>query len=161
MHPSVLIDRKVELYTSSPFWNFHHGGEIVLHENVMLGKGMIIHCYGGRVEVGDNSIFGPNVTIYGHGNVTIGKNCLIAMETKIIAANHDVPPSNVNINQRYDVREPIVIGDDVWLGAAVIVLAGTSIGNGCVVGAGSVVTKNLEPYSIAVGNPAKVIRTRL
>jgi acetyltransferase-like isoleucine patch superfamily enzyme len=161
MHPSVRIDRMVELYTSSPFWDFHYGGEIVLHAGVMLGKGMIVHCYGGRVEVGENSIFGPGVTIYGHGNVTIGRDCLIAMETKIISANHDIPPRSVRINERHDIRKPITIGDDVWLGASVVILAGVTVGDGCVVGAGSVVTGDLEPYSIAVGNPARVIRKRV
>ena len=63
IHPSVRIDRKAELYTSSPFWDFHKGGRIVLCENVMLGKGFTVHCYGGVVQIGGNTIFGPNVTI--------------------------------------------------------------------------------------------------
>lgn len=160
MHPSVRIDRKIELYTNSPLWDFEQDGQIILHPNVILGKGVIIHGYGGRVEIGDNSIVGPNVIIYGHGDVTIGRDCLIAMETKIISANHDIPSRSDKINKFLDIREPVTIGNDVWLGANVIVLAGVTIADGCVVGAGSVVTRNLEAYSIAVGNPARVIRKR-
>jgi acetyltransferase-like isoleucine patch superfamily enzyme len=160
IHPTVKIDRRVEMYTGSPFWD-NLNGRIVLAENVMLGKGFTIHCYGGIVNIGLNTIFGPNVVIYGHGNVTVGKNCLIAMECKIIASNHQIPSASINIIDVPDINKPVVIGNDVWLGANVIVLAGITIGDGCVVGAGSVVTKNLEPYSIAVGNPAKIIRKRI
>jgi acetyltransferase-like isoleucine patch superfamily enzyme len=98
--------------------------------------------------------------IYGHGDVTIGDDCLIAMGSKIISANHFVPDKNILIRNCPDIKKRIIIGNDVWLGADVKVLAGVSIGNGCVVGAGSVVTKSLEPYSIAIGVPARVITNR-
>jgi acetyltransferase-like isoleucine patch superfamily enzyme len=82
------------------------------------------------------------------------------MHCRIISANHAMPAPGTIIRSVADVPAPIVIGQDVWLGAGVAVMAGVIIGDGCIVGAGVVVADELPPYSIAVGTPAKVIRQR-
>ncbi|MDH3026960.1 DapH/DapD/GlmU-related protein [Gordonia alkanivorans] len=64
------------------------------------------------------------------------------------------------IEQGYSARKPVVIGDDVWIGARVIILPGVTVGRGCVIGAGSVVAKDIPEYTIAAGNPCRVIRNR-
>ena len=64
------------------------------------------------------------------------------------------------LKKQYGDDPPVLIGSDVWIGANVIILSGAKIGDGAVIGAGSVVTKDIDPYSVAVGNPAKVIKNR-
>lgn len=109
--------------------------------------------------------------------VVIGAYCSIAPGVKLLA-NVDHPthrPSTFPFKSRFGIaassnedafnrdavtRGPIRIGSDVWLGQAAIVLSGVTIGDGCVVGAGSVVSRDLPPYSVAVGNPCRVVRTR-
>ncbi len=135
-------------------------GIIILSKYCQLSKGVVIRAYGGKVELKENVFVGENVIIYGHGNVEIGANSLIAMHTCILSSNHTIPSRNEKIRDKPDILLPTKIGCDVWLGAGVIVLGGVIIGDGCVVGAGAVVTKDLPSYSIAVGNPAKVIRSR-
>ena len=80
---------------------------------------------------------------------------------KMYVQNHNFSRTDIPMNQQGNspVR-PIVIGDDVWIGANVIILPGVSIGTGCVIGAGSVVTKSLPEYSVVAGNPAKIIKNR-
>jgi acetyltransferase-like isoleucine patch superfamily enzyme len=141
-------------FTSKP-------GKIVLQSGTKLSKGCVLDCFGGEITIGSNVFLGPYCVLYGHGNIRIGNDCLIAMGCKIIAGNHTIPAPDALIRLQRDVAEPIVIGNDVWLGADVKVLAGVTIGDGCIVGAGSVVTSDLPAYSIAIGAPAKVIRQRL
>jgi acetyltransferase-like isoleucine patch superfamily enzyme len=136
-------------------------GRIVLQEGTKLSKGCVLDCFGGEITIGSNVFFGPYCVLYGHGNIRIGNDCLIAMGCKIIAGNHSIPAPGALIRLQPDVAEAIDIGNDVWLGADVKVLAGVTIGDGCIVGAGSVVTSDLPPYTIAIGSPAKVIRQRI
>jgi acetyltransferase-like isoleucine patch superfamily enzyme len=149
----------VTIHLQSPFFPTAIGS-CYLGNAIKLSKGVTIDCYGGKVQIGDNVFIGPFTVIYGHGNVTIGDNVLIAPGCKIIASNHSVPDKTKLINQQPDNKQPITIGNDVWLGADVKVLAGVNIGDGCVIGAGSLVNTSIPPYSYAVGVPAKVIKTR-
>ncbi|MGH1440402.1 MAG: DapH/DapD/GlmU-related protein [Cellvibrionaceae bacterium] len=109
-------------------------------------------------------------------NSTIGKFCSIAAHTRINPGNHPLErvalhhftyrASRYGLGQdeaeffQWRADQPVVIGHDVWLGHAAVVLAGVTIGNGAAIGAGAIVTKDVEPYSIMVGNPAKPLRRR-
>ena len=135
-------------------------GRLILDDRCRLDRGVIIHPYGGQVTLGIDVYIGAHTVIYGHGGVTIGKDTLISMHCRIVSANHAIPVSGTIIRSVADMPAPIVIGQDVWLGAGVTVLAGVTIGNGSVVGAGAVVTHDLPAGSIAVGVPARVIRQR-
>ncbi|WP_352929524.1 acyltransferase [Mesorhizobium sp. M1088] len=93
--------------------------------------------------------------------LTIGRNCLIAPRVSIFASNHQYRDRNVDIrNQGTFSKGGIKIADDVWIGTGAIILDGVQIGEGCVVGAGSVVTKSLPDYAIVAGNPATIIARR-
>ena len=111
------------------------------------------------------SFIGDNVTIgtsnSGLSPISIGDNSMIAQNCIIIGGNHNFSRTDVPINQQGEGKQgPIIIGSDVWLGARCTVLTGVKIGNGAVIGSCAVVTKDLPPFSISVGNPAKIIGYR-
>ena len=132
--------------------------------NVSIGSGTKI--YPSRyIEFGDNVSVSRNCSITSSkisgSSILIGSDVMIAEGVKIIGGNHAFDKKDVPmIYQGEGVQSPIHIKDDVWLGANVIVLSGVTIGRGCIIGAGSVVTKSIPDYSIAAGNPAKIIKSR-
>ncbi len=152
-----LLERGISLQCG-----VHEGkkGTIDLGSHLQLATGVVLNAWGGKITVGDHVFIGPHSVLYGHGSVTIGNDCLIAEHCSILSANHTIPSKERKIRWEPDVRAHTVIGNDVWLGAGVRVLAGVTIGDGAVVGAGAVVTTDIPAYSVAVGVPAKVIRTR-
>lgn len=96
--------------------------------------------------------------MWGQGGITIGANVAIAAHCCITSLNHDYRYNL--ISQGPIIKKSVVIEDDVWLGYGVIVLPGVTIGKGSVIGAGAVVAHDIPPYSIAVENPARVIKKR-
>ncbi len=111
-----------------------------------------------KVDIGDNSGIGLNARL---GSVRIGSNVMMGPDVLILSRNHNY--SRVNIPLKYQgnaEEQPVTIEDDVWIGARVIILPGVHINKGVIIGAGSVVTKNIPKYSIAVGNPARIMRMR-
>jgi len=137
-----------------------HLGRIVLGENCQLGRGAVLHPYGGSIVLSHRVFIGPYAVLYGHGGIEIGANTLVSMHCRILSSNHTVPPAGTDIRSQPDLLLPTKIGRDAWLGAGVTILGGVTIGDGCVVGAGAVVTRDLPPQTIAVGVPATVIRSR-
>lgn len=135
-------------------------GEIEIGARSRFERGVILHPYGGKIVVGDDVFLGPGVVVYGHGGVEIGNDCLIAMHCRILSSEHALPPLDRRVRDEPDILKPTRIGRDVWLGAGVTVLGGATLGDGCVVGAGSVVTGNIPAGAIAVGVPARVIGNR-
>ena len=131
-------------------------GSIQLGPRAMISHGVVIESWGGDVRIGHNVFLGPHAVIYGHGGVEIGDECLIAMHCTIVSSNHTVPDFGRTIQYEPDELRPTRLGRDVWLGAGAIVLGGVAIGDGCVVGAGAVVTKDLPPGAIAMGSPAVI-----
>lgn len=125
-----------------------------------FGPGVVLHAYGGSIALADRVFIGPYGVIYGHGGVVIGEQTLISMHCRILSSNHAIPPLGTDIRSQPDVLRPTRIGRDVWLGAGVTVLGSVTIGDGCIVGAGAVVTKDLPAGSIAVGIPARVTGQR-
>jgi acetyltransferase-like isoleucine patch superfamily enzyme len=114
-----------------------------------------------HLTVGKNSFWHRGCFIDALGGVSIGSNVIIGPYTVIHSANHRFNRLDKPIMKQGHNLGKVVIGDDCWIGAHVTVLPGVHIGKGCVVGAGSVVTKSLPDYSVAVGNPAQIIKNRL
>lgn len=112
-----------------------------------------------KVDVGSDVYIGRRVHIYGGGGVKIGNGVLIANDTSILSRNHEIKPDLFIHKQGYIYKE-VIIGDDVWIGTKVVVLPGVRLGNGCIVAAGAVVTKSVDPNCIVAGVPAKVIGNR-
>ena len=112
--------------------------------------------YGYNIEIGENFFSNVNMVILDGAKVRFGDNVFVAPNCGFYTAGHplDVCQRNRGLEYAY----PITVGNDVWIGANVCVLPGVTIGDGCVIGAGSVVTKDIPPHSLAVGNPCRVIR---
>lgn len=115
--------------------------------------------FGSKVSIGDNSGIGVNCEL--HGEVNIGNNVLMAPECIFYTVNHEFSKVDVPIGTQGDSNmEPINVGNDVWFGRRVMVMPGVSIGDHSIVAAGSVVTRDVPPYSIVGGAPARVIKKR-
>lgn len=112
--------------------------------------------YGFNIEVGRNFFANYNCTILDVAKVRIGDNCQIAPNVAIYTAGHPIHPATRNTLYEYGIE--INIGDNVWIGGNTVICPGVRIGNNVVIGAGSVVTKDIPDWCIAGGNPCKVIR---
>jgi acetyltransferase-like isoleucine patch superfamily enzyme len=108
-----------------------------------------------KLSIGQNSAIGFKVILDARGGLTIGDNCNIASESAIWTASHDVQSSDFAY-----IASPVVIGDYAWISFRAIVLPGVTIGKGAVVAAGAVVTKDVAPYTIVAGVPAKAVGIR-
>ncbi|MCI6958148.1 MAG: sugar O-acetyltransferase [Candidatus Faecousia sp.] len=112
--------------------------------------------YGTHIKVGKHFFANYNCTFLDVAPITFGDNCLLGPNVSIYTAGHPVHPDSRR--SRYEYGIAVTIGNDVWLGGSTVVCPGVTIGDGCVIGAGSVVTRDIPPYSIAAGNPCRVIR---
>lgn len=111
--------------------------------------------YGYNIFSGENVYFNVNCVVLDSAKVTVGNNVFFGPGVQIYTATH---PTNFVERLKIEFAKPISIGNDCWIGGNATILPGISIGNGCTIGAGSVVTKNIPDNSLAVGNPAKVVR---
>ena len=136
--------------------------DIVPFNGFSLGKSSVIEDYSiinnavGEITIGNHTRIGLGNTII--GPVTIGSNVILAQNVVISALNHNFEDVLTTINQQGVKTDQIIIEDNVWIGANSSILAGVHIGEHVVVGAGSVVTKNIPPYCVAVGNPARILK---
>jgi len=112
--------------------------------------------YGFNITLGENVFFNFNCVILDCAPVTIGSNVLFGPAVQIYTASH--PMSAAERRASLEFARPITIGDDCWIGGGALILPGATIGARTVVGAGSVVTRDLPPDTFAAGNPARVIR---
>lgn len=110
-----------------------------------------------NVKIGTNVFFNRNVFITARASVSIGNYTLIGPNVVINSGNHNYKNMSENITKQGHSTAPIIIEDDVWIGANCTILKGVHIGKGAVIGAGCIVTKDVAPYSVVVGNPLRVI----
>lgn len=133
-------------------------GKLILKKcgkKVNIEKGSI---FSSNCELGDYSGFGINSRIYG---AIVGKHVMMGPNCFIFSYNHRFERTDITMDQQGATDEKmVVIEDDVWIGANVIILPGVTIGTGSVIGAGTVVTKNVPPYAVFCGNPGVVKKYR-
>ena len=121
----------------------------------------IVWLNGDGIELGDRVGFNYGCWVNGYGGLTIGDGTSFGPYSMVHTANHGMDDSDRPVTEQGWIEtRPVEIGRNCWIAMGVKILPGVQIGDGCVIGAGSVVPRDIEPYSIAVGNPAKVIRRR-
>lgn len=124
--------------------------------NINIERGAI---FSKNLEIGDNSNLGINSLV--SGKVIIGDNVLMGPEVYIYTRNHNFSDLNIPIkDQGYEEEKKVIIKNNVWIGSRVTILPGVTIGEGSIIGASAVVTKDIEAFSIVGGNPAKILKYR-
>ncbi len=136
------------------------GSQWHLGSDNVIERGVDIDLSGGKLIMGSHNYFNQNVKIASLGEVKIGNDCLLADSVQIYDHSHRFDDNQKLIREQGHEVKPVAIGDNVWIGARSIILSGVHIGSNSVIGAGSVVTKDIPANAIAAGVPAKVIRMR-
>lgn len=156
----IEIGNKVTIHRDVRIRSFGRSSRVAIADCVELDRGVDIKIHhDGEIEIGDRTYIGPYTCLSGN-YIKIGKDCLIASHSGIYANNHGFGDPTLKIREQDSTYKGIVIEDDCWLGSGVKILDGVTIGQGSAIGAGAVVTKDIAPYSVAVGVPAKVISRR-
>lgn len=114
----------------------------------------------GVVKLGNSTSIGQNTVLVARERIEIGSNVMVAGNCYLLDVDHEYDAIDVPVPQQGLRVSPIKIGDDVWVGAHTIILRGVTIGEGAIIGANSVVSKDIPPYAVAVGNPARVVKYR-
>ena len=127
-----------------------------------IGKSFLIEqpfmCdYGYNIEIGENFCSNHNLLILDSAKVKIGDNVLVGPNCSFYTSNHPINYKERELGK--ESAKPITLGNNVWIGGNVVLLAGVTIGDNSVIGAGSIVSKDIPANSVAVGNPCKVIKT--
>ena len=137
------------------------GNGIRIGSGTFLGKDTILSMADGTIDIDEDCNIGSNCRLGTIGELRLGKKVLVAAYTYIVGATHESDRVDIPIMDQPNTNAgPIDIGDGAWLGSHVTVLDGQSVGEGTIVGAHAVVTKNLPAWSVAVGIPAKVVKER-
>lgn len=139
---------------------------VIIGSNVRLGRDCRLSCYrssdypnGGTIHIGDNCYIGDHFSALSGSEIVIENDVLIASYVSVIAENHGMDASS---STKYGLQpldgKPVIIKKGAWIGEKVIILQGVTIGEKSIIGSGSVVTKTVPDYCMAVGNPAKIIK---
>lgn len=153
-------------------WSPRPGGRLARRLRGLLAQSMLDECgedvnvehgawfgSGKGIRLGDRSDLGMDVLVI--GPVHVGKDVMMGPRCVLLASAHETRRVDVPMNQQgFREDRPIVVEDDVWIGAGCIVLPGRRIGTGSIVGAGSVVVTDVPPYTVVAGNPARVVKHR-
>ncbi|RFN52741.1 acetyltransferase [Fusarium flagelliforme] len=131
--------------------------DVVLHEYPWVEAPIKID-YGTNVKVGSNVFINYGCTILDTCTVTIGSRTLIGPHVSFFSGTHPLDPQVRNGTNGPELGGPITVGEDCWIAGNVTILPGITIGDGSTVGAGSVVTKDVPPYHVVAGNPARILR---
>ena len=153
----VEIGKRVEIRNFSK--NKNKGFKITLagdnkirHDVILQGKG--------KLYIGKNSRIGSFSIIGCNERITIGENCLISQSVSIRDADHSFNDTEIPMVDQGIVTSPIIIKDDVWIGYGAVIIKGVTLGEGSIIAANAVVTKDVESYSIVAGVPAVQIKRR-
>lgn len=143
----------------APWWSPDQRGRILRRLGIDIGRGTLVQpCFMGsrRIRIGEWSYVGPGCRLDAREQITIGDRVALADEVMLVTSGHDHSDPALRAGARRDA--PVSIGDGVWLGARVVVLPGVSVGDGCVVAAGAVVSRSCDPHGLYAGVPARRVR---
>lgn len=150
----VFLGKNVELRARPGY------GRIILGPWVHIGDHNCIRCHEGTLRIGPKAVLGKDNVLNCYLDIELGESTLISDWVYVADFNHVHTDIHMPIKDQGIVKAPVRIGPDCWIGAKASVLSGTTVGRGCVVGAHSVVNKDVPDYSVVVGVPARVVRDR-
>lgn len=156
----VTLHRNVEINALSK-------NGVKLGRNASIGAYSIIKCTGTLkkigvgIEIGDNFGCGEYSFFGAAGGIKIGNNVIMGQNVRFHSENHVFSRCDIPIREQGVSNKGIVVNDDCWVGSGVVFLDGVEVGKGCVVGANTLVNKDIPEYSIAVGNPVRIIKNRI
>lgn len=146
----------------SPTTKIIHNGGITLYDNIKIRGGCRLYATNkGQIKIGENSEIGENSTISSHNMINIGEGVLTGPHVFISDHNHAYENPNAHIytqGVKWEENDRVEIGDGSWLGTNTVITGNIKIGKQCVIGANSVVCKDIPDYCVAVGIPAKIIK---
>lgn len=133
---------------------------VMVNKNTSIGFGVRIKTgFNGKIKIGSDVLIDDYSFVSSHRLISIGSGTMISANCYIVDFNHKYPLSKNDISKSEGyLSKPVKIGSHVWIGTHVIILPGVEIGDGAVIGAGSIVVEDVAPFTIAVGNPARVIK---
>jgi Acetyltransferase (isoleucine patch superfamily) len=140
---------------------------IILGDHVSIARNSILFCTGiiaqkgTGITIGDRTGISARAYFAGQGGITIGNDVIMGPNVQVFSENHAFADPTLTIKEQGVIKDPVVIGNNCWIGGGATILAGVHIGDGCVIAAGSVVTKSVAANSIVAGVPAKVIKSRV
>lgn len=154
----------VRVGSQAELWAFAEastgGAAIVLGEDADIRSFALLHTYGGSIRIGRRSCVNHFCFVNGAGGVELGDDVMLGTHTVILSSEHSIDDVTVPMGRQPSQTRPVVIEDDVYLGAHVTILAGVRIGTGAVIAAGAVVNRDVPAYAVVGGVPARQIRSR-
>lgn len=159
VEPGVRLGRGVDIGSRAEL-RITSGGTITIEDGVAIERDVLVHAEAGHVRIGANGFIGRGAQIVAFESVAIGADALIAAGVVVRDGDHRFADPSRPIREQGHEVAPIEIGADVWLGAHVVITAGSTIGDGSVVAANAVVRGDIPPGSIAGGIPARVLKER-
>lgn len=136
------------------------GNNVSIHRNTIIDCTGVIRELGEGLEIENNVGIAQNCFIQVRGRVKIGSNIMFAPNVSIFSENHNTTDTERLMIEQGTNRKGVVIGDDVWVGTRAVILDGVTVGKGSIIAAGSIVNRDVEPYSIVGGIPARVLKVR-
>lgn len=141
------------------------GGGITIYENAIIMDNCYINVFNyfasgtSSITIHENVVLSTGCVLHGHSGVEIGRNTIVGPQTVFVSGEHgDIAPDSNYRFAECTVNTPIYIGENVWIGSNVIILPGVTIGSHAVIGAGSIVTKDVPGFTVYAGNPARMLR---
>jgi acetyltransferase-like isoleucine patch superfamily enzyme len=136
-------------------------GAMTIGDDVRILRGVTMSTSSqGKIRIGNKVHIGEGTIIFSDLSIDIGDNVIIGPQNTIVDFDHTYESAEIPINQQEIYRQEVIIEEDVWIASHCVITKGVRLGKGCVIGAGSVVNKDLPPYSVAVGVPVRVVKKR-
>lgn len=157
-HPDIHIGKNVRIWKNVSI-QVLYGGSIEIGDDTEIMDGCKIWTYGGEIKIGKNCSINPDTIIYGQSKTHIGNKVLIAGQCMIIPSNHNFKDKTKPIKDQGVTEIGITIHDNVWIANGCTIVDGVIINSGSVVAARSVVNKDVEPYTLVGGIPAKKLKS--
>lgn len=161
-HSALYLGKHVYLGDRVMIYEGHNSGPIHLGDRVTFLRDTIVETgEEGSISIGTDTFIHPRCQLNAYkAKIQIGQGVMLAANCALYPHNHGMAMGQSMQEQPLETKGPIIIGDHCWLGTGVVVMGGVKIGNGAVIGAGSVVTDDIPEMAIAVGTPARVIKMR-